>query len=176
MRIGCRGFRFTFLTKSARISDYRVQDRFHEIWRGTHGWCPLLIHRSQPVADHAPATTSPQGLALSNGYESDAQHGDPDERPAFTDPGAAAGFSRRHDCGGFQPGSERALRVHRAHGTATAARARVLLPITPRRACSPWHTPIRCTGRSQVPRPRSSWSALGLCSVMHAMNVWGRSS
>jgi hypothetical protein len=43
------------------------------------------------------------------GFDHDAKHGDSDERPAFTDPCAAAGFSRGHRGGGFHPGSRGAL-------------------------------------------------------------------
>ena len=53
---------------------------------------------------------SEEGGVIPTGYEServagidhDAKHGDPNERPAFTDPRAAAGLSRRYDSGGFQ--------------------------------------------------------------------------
>src|SRR3981189_1714147 len=67
---------------------------------------------------------SEAGGAIPTGYEServagfdhDAKHGDPDERPAFTDPGAAAGLSRVHHGGGFRPCSRGALRLYRSHG------------------------------------------------------------
>src|SRR5882724_3662850 len=49
------------------------------------------------------------------GIDHDARHGDPNERPTITDPGAAAGLCGRNDNGGFFAGPRRTLQLHRPY-------------------------------------------------------------
>lgn len=65
---------------------------------------------------------SEEGGVIPTGFESegagsdhDAKHGDPYERPAFTNPGAAPGLLGRHGSSRFHPGPKRALRFYRPH-------------------------------------------------------------